>query len=132
MYQPGRSRSAVTNVQRQPFKHEISFYPRLQLSYERIKATGMYLLDCGDSMILYLSRGLHQMILERVLGAARYEKAAFQGTKGPYVFRSRIQDVDESIVELPELESDESELLRNFVNWLNSAKPFVAPIRIVR
>ena len=44
---------------------------RLQLSFERISATGMYLLDVGDLLYLYLSRGLHAMILERVFGVTR-------------------------------------------------------------
>ena len=44
----------------------------LQLSYERITATGMYLMDCGDIYYLYLCRGLHQMILEKTLGISRY------------------------------------------------------------
>ena len=44
---------------------------RLQLSFERISATGMYLLDIGDIMYLYLSRGLHAMILERIFGVTR-------------------------------------------------------------
>ena len=44
---------------------------RLQLSFERISATGMYLLDIGDIMYLYLSRGLHAMILERIFGVTK-------------------------------------------------------------
>ena len=44
---------------------------RLQLSFERISATGMYLLDIGDVLYLYLSRGLHAMVLERIFGVTR-------------------------------------------------------------
>ena len=44
---------------------------RLQLSFERISATGMYLLDVGDMIYLYLSRGLHALILERIFGVTR-------------------------------------------------------------
>ena len=45
--------------------------PRLQLSWERIAATGMYLLDAGDSVIVYVCRGVHQYILERIFGVTR-------------------------------------------------------------
>ncbi len=45
--------------------------PRLQLSFERVKATGMYLLDCGDVYILYLCRGLHQFVIERIFGVTK-------------------------------------------------------------
>lgn len=88
--------------------------PRLQLSFERISATGMYVLDVGDMLYIYLCRGLHQMLLERIFGV------------------TRLQDVDETITELPELENAESERLRTFVSWLNSGKPYQAPIKVIR
>ena len=34
--------------------------------------------------------------------------------------------------DLPELDNPESERMRNFVNWLNSSKPYPASIRVVR
>lgn len=88
--------------------------PRLQLSFERISATGMYVLDVGDMLYLYLCRGLHQMILERIFGV------------------TKLHEVDESITELPEMENPESEKLRTFVSWLNSSKPYQAPIKVIR
>ncbi|XP_059096851.1 protein transport protein Sec24A-like [Tigriopus californicus] len=88
--------------------------PRLQLSFERISATGLYLLDACDIIMVYISRGLHQFALERIFGV------------------QRIQNVDETLTELPELETPESERLRHFVNWLNSNKAYPAPIRVIR
>ena len=38
----------------------------------------MYLLDIGDVMYLYLSRGLHAMILERVFGVTRLNQVSFK------------------------------------------------------
>ena len=108
---------------------------RLQLSFERISATGilkkyfqvklqfdnffnffsgMYLLDLGDMFYLYICRGIHQMILERVLGV------------------TRLQDVDETMTELPEKDNDESDRMRVFISWLNASKPYPAPIQIIR
>ncbi|TRY80868.1 hypothetical protein TCAL_12910, partial [Tigriopus californicus] len=87
--------------------------PRLQLSFERISATGLYLLDACDIIMVYISRGLHQFALERIFGV------------------QRIQNVDETLTELPELETPESERLRHFVNWLNSNKAYPAPIRVI-
>eukprot|EP00095_Tigriopus_kingsejongensis_P001586 maker-scaffold831_size90909-snap-gene-0.16 protein:Tk01586 transcript:maker-scaffold831_size90909-snap-gene-0.16-mRNA-1 annotation:"protein transport protein sec24b-like" len=88
--------------------------PRLQLSFERISATGLYLLDSNDMIMLYFSRGVHQFMLERILGV------------------TRIQDVDETLTDLPELENPESERLRHFVHWLNGNKAYPAPVRIIR
>lgn len=87
---------------------------RLQLSFEKISATGMYLMDCGDIIYLYLCRGLHAMIIEHIFGT------------------TRLLDVDERLTDLPEKDNDESERLRTFVHWLNGAKPYSAPIRIIR
>lgn len=87
---------------------------RLQLSYERISATGMYLIDRGDIFILYLCRGLHQFVLERVFGV------------------TSLHQVNESWTELPERGNPESERLRTFVQWLNGFKAYPAPIKIVR
>jgi len=88
--------------------------PRLQLSFERISATGMYILDIGDIHYLYLCRGIHQMLLERTFGV------------------TRLHEVDENLTELPELDNPESERLRTFVNWLNSTKPYQAAIKVIR
>jgi len=87
---------------------------RLQLSFERISATGMYLLDLGDMFYLYICRGIHSMILERLFGV------------------TRLQDVDETMTELPEKDNDESDRLRVFISWLNASKPYPAPIQIIR
>ena len=74
----------------------------------------MYLLDTGDTLFLYLCRGLHALILERIFGV------------------TRLNQVDETLTELPELETSESEKLRTFVGWLNGNKPYAAPIRVIR
>lgn len=46
---------------------------RSQLSYERISTVGMYLLDIGDVMYVYICRGIHQFVLERTLGVTRWD-----------------------------------------------------------
>ena len=43
----------------------------MQLSFERVSATGLYLLDLGDFYYLYVCRGLHQFVLERIFGVTR-------------------------------------------------------------
>ena len=75
---------------------------------------GMYLLDLGDMFYLYICRGIHSMILERLFGV------------------TRLQDVDETMTELPEKDNDESDRLRVFISWLNASKPYPAPIQIIR
>jgi hypothetical protein len=42
------------------------------LSFERVAATGMYLMDLGDIFYIYLSRGLHAFVLEKCFGVTKY------------------------------------------------------------
>ena len=44
----------------------------------------------------------------------------------------RLYEIDENMYDLPELDNPESERIRNFINWLNSSKPYPASIRVVR
>ena len=71
-------------------------------------------MDVGDMLYLYVCRGVHQMYLERILGV------------------TRLQEVDETMTELPELDNEESERLRTFVQYLNGFKPYPVPVRIIR
>ena len=71
-------------------------------------------MDLGDIIYLYVCRGIHQLILERIFGV------------------TRLQDVDETMTDLPEKETEESERLRLFISWLNGFKPYTAPIQIIR
>ena len=48
------------------------------------------------------------------------------------VFFCRLQDVDEAKTELPEMENEDSEKLRTFITWLNTNKPYQAPIKVIR
>ena len=74
----------------------------------------MYILDVGDILYLYICRGIHALILERLFGI------------------TRLQDVDETLTELPERDNEESERLRIFISWLNTSKPYPAPLQIIR
>ena len=58
-------------------------------------------MDIGDIFYLYICRGIHQMILERIFGV------------------TRLQDVDETMTDLPERDNEESERVRVFISWLN-------------
>ena len=41
----------------------------------------------------------------------------------------KVSDIDESITELPELENEDSERLRTFIQFLNNKKSHSAPLR---
>ena len=47
-------------------------------------------------------------------------------------FCFRLQDVDETMTEFPELDNPESDRVRTFIQWLNSNKPYPVAIRFIR
>lgn len=87
---------------------------RLQLSAEHVALNGAYLLDCGDQMLLFLGKVLQPFFCEKMFGV------------------SKPVDVDENLTDLPELENEDSERLRVFVQHLNNFKPYPVNVSIVR
>ena len=112
----------------------------------------MYILDIGDIHYLYLCRGIHQVKMfsqfanngchAKMCLDVNAEMAVFNNVQhllSPFQMLlertfgvTRLHEVDENLTELPELDNPESERLRTFVNWLNSTKPYQAPIKVIR
>jgi protein transport protein SEC24 len=88
--------------------------PRKQLSSENISLSGAYLMDLGDIFYLYLGKVVHQMFFEKIFGV------------------THLSEVDEHLTDLPELDNDDSERLRSFVQFLNNKKSHPVPVRVVR
>jgi len=87
---------------------------RLQLSAENVSLSGVYLLDRGDCFLLYLGKLAPQFFCEKIFGV------------------SRVTDVDENLLDLPELDNQDSERLRTFIHHLNSNKSHNVSVKIVR
>merc|ERR1712183_837134 len=88
--------------------------PRLQLSAEKIAMNGAYLLDCGDRLILFIGKVTQPFLCEKIFGV------------------TRPVDIDENLTDLPEMENEDSERLRSFIQALNNAKGFPVNVAIVR
>jgi len=87
---------------------------RLQLSAEHVAMNGAYLLDAGDSLLLFLGKVLQPFFCEKMFGV------------------SKPVDVDENLTDLPELENEDSDRLRGFVQHLNTFKPYPVNVTVVR
>jgi len=88
--------------------------PRLQLSAEKIAMNGAYILDCGDKLILFIGKVTQPFFCEKMFGV------------------SRPVDIDENLTDLPELDNEDSDRLRTFVQSLNNTKGFPVNVTIVR
>lgn len=87
---------------------------RLQLSAEHTATNGAYLIDTGDQLILFLGKVLQPFFCEKIFGV------------------SKPVDVDENLTDIPELENEDSERFRVFIQYLNSFKPYPVNVTIVR
>ncbi|XP_037524077.1 protein transport protein Sec24A isoform X2 [Rhipicephalus sanguineus] len=88
--------------------------PRLQLSFENIDRHGCYALDTVDRLYLYVSRALSDRFCTNVLGVPNFAA------------------IPEDMNELPQLETEESERVRNFLSWTQSRRPFYSPLWVIR
>jgi len=88
--------------------------PRLQLSAEKVALNGAYILDCGDTVILFIGKVVSSFFCEKMFGV------------------SQPSYIDENITDLPELENEDSERLRAFLASLNASKSHSVPVRIIR
>ncbi|CAG9115800.1 unnamed protein product [Plutella xylostella] len=79
--------------------------PRLQLTAERINSTGAYLLDDGDTLILYICHGASPAYLSDTFGVTSFNQLP-----------------DESRT-LPVLDSPGNQVLHAFIERLNDDRP---------
>lgn len=88
--------------------------PRLHLSCEKLDSRGVFVLDTGDNLIMYVLRNIPPALCRVLFGAPAFES---------------IPDV---MYELPELDNQDSERLRAFIGYLQEIKPYPAPLQIIR
>ena len=76
--------------------------------------SGVYLMDLGDIMYLYLGKVTSSFFCEKIFGV------------------SKVTEVDENLLDLPELENEDSERLRTFIHFLNNRKSHSVPVKVIR
>ncbi|XP_017012565.3 protein transport protein Sec24A [Drosophila takahashii] len=88
--------------------------PRLQLSAEHLDSRSMFLMDCGTLIMLYVGLNVPPDVLEAVLGISSTAEL------GDYVYG------------LPNVVSNENDVLKRFILRLNYDKPYSALVQIIR
>ncbi|XP_053603191.1 protein transport protein Sec24B isoform X2 [Plodia interpunctella] len=88
--------------------------PRLHLSAERINATGAYLLDDGETMIIYICHAVSAAFLSDTFGVTAFS-----------------QLVDEAR-SLPKIDSEGNVLLHEFIDKLNEDRPYASNILVLK
>ncbi|XP_029174847.1 protein transport protein Sec24A isoform X2 [Nylanderia fulva] len=88
--------------------------PRLHLSAEKLDSRGVFLIDSDDRIMIYVGKNVNPIFCTNVLGVSAFPC------------------IPEEMYELPELDTVESERLRNFVFSLQEEKPYYVPVQIIR
>ncbi|XP_011694901.1 PREDICTED: protein transport protein Sec24A isoform X2 [Wasmannia auropunctata] len=88
--------------------------PRLNLSAEKLDSRGLFLMDAGDRIFIYVGKNINPILCSNVFGTSGFAS------------------IPEEMYELPELDTVESERLRNFVFSLQEEKPHYVPVQVIR
>ncbi|XP_018339375.1 PREDICTED: protein transport protein Sec24A isoform X2 [Trachymyrmex septentrionalis] len=88
--------------------------PRLNLSAEKFDSRGIFLMDAGDRIFIYIGKNINPIFCTNIFGTSGFTS------------------IPEEMYELPELDTVESERLRNFVFSLQEEKPYYVPVQIIR
>lgn len=88
--------------------------PLLPATSEKFERQGAFIVDNGDRMYLYVCQGISQKFCLNVFNVSSFD------------------NIPENMIELPELETAESERLRAFVNYLQSQRSFRATFTILK
>ncbi|XP_011167276.1 protein transport protein Sec24A isoform X2 [Solenopsis invicta] len=88
--------------------------PRLNLSAEKLDSRGIFLLDAGDRIFIYIGKNINPLLCSNMFGTSGFAS------------------IPDEMYELPELDTVESERLRNFVFSLQEEKPYYVPLQIIK
>ncbi|XP_020299458.1 protein transport protein Sec24A isoform X2 [Pseudomyrmex gracilis] len=88
--------------------------PRIHLSAEKLDFRGVFLMDAGDRIFIYVGKNVNPLYCSKLFGVPGFAA------------------IPEEMYELPQLDTAENEQLRNFVFSLQEEKPHYAPIQIIR
>lgn len=97
-----------------PEKEKVHDPPRLHLSAERIDSHGVYLLDNGQVIIIYVGHNCSAALCQSLFGAPSFSALPHES------------------FDLPELDTAESDRLFAFIHHLCSEKPYVPCIQVIR
>jgi len=85
---------------------EICIPPRLQLCSENIDRHGVYIMDCGEAIYMWIGRSVSDQFLQQVFDCKSF------------------QELPDHSNDLPDLENALSERIRNFLVYLYDNRPF--------
>ncbi|XP_061197117.1 protein transport protein Sec24A-like isoform X3 [Saccostrea echinata] len=88
--------------------------PLLHLSSANIDRTGVYVMDTLDTIYLYVGSAAPQIFIQEVLDAPNF------------------MSIPEGLIDLPELDNERSELMRNFITDLLDNRPGGSCFYVIR
>ncbi|XP_065212440.1 protein transport protein Sec24A [Planococcus citri] len=86
----------------------------LQLSAERVDSTGVYLLDDGDSLVIFIGHNVPPLMCQNLFGYSNFAV------------------IPDDLDNLPTIESTENKLANAFINYLQAKKPNEVVVHVIK
>ncbi|KFD52515.1 hypothetical protein M514_06549 [Trichuris suis] len=96
------------------FSNEDEIPPLLSLSFEKVDRHGIYLMDTGRYLFLYVGQAVSDTLCQNIFDVKSYK------------------EIVGGLVKLPELENVQNIAIRKFIDQLRNARPFASPLRIIK
>uniref|UniRef100_V9K9W1 Protein transport protein Sec24A-like protein n=1 Tax=Callorhinchus milii TaxID=7868 RepID=V9K9W1_CALMI len=88
--------------------------PILQLSVEKLSRDGAFLMDAGCVLFLWVGKNCGSHFVNQVLGVSNYSS------------------IPQNMMQLPELDTAESQRTRAFISWLRDQRPFFPVLHVIK
>ncbi|XP_053967300.1 protein transport protein Sec24A [Anastrepha ludens] len=114
LFYPTASQNANANALEDEEEDDLPEVPRLQLSAEFLDSRSIFLLDCGNFIIIYVGINVPVNVLEGALGV------------------KSTAELPDYMYGLPTVNSPENDALKRFILRLNDDKPYPPIVQIIR
>lgn len=88
--------------------------PRLQLTAEKLDSNGVFLLDCGPVIFIYIGSNCSPNFLRNAFGV------------------NSVLEIQDLSHELPVISTKQNEAIHAYIKMLNEEKPYAAVLNIIR
>ncbi|XP_067632587.1 protein transport protein Sec24A isoform X2 [Eurosta solidaginis] len=114
LFYPNANQNANANTLDNEDEDDLPDVPRLQLSAEFLDSRSIFLLDCGNLIIVYVGLNVPSNILEGAFGV------------------KSTAELSDYVYGLPNVNSPENDILKRFILRLNDDKPYSPIVQIIR
>ncbi|XP_036330766.1 protein transport protein Sec24A [Rhagoletis pomonella] len=114
LFYPNANQNSNANAAEDEEEDDLPDVPRLQLSAEFLDSRSIFLLDCGNLIMIYVGLNVPVNVLEGAFGV------------------KSTAELPDYVYGLPNVNSPENDVLKRFILRLNDDKPYPPIVQIIR